>query len=144
MMIPPRILFGISREGFFIGQGAKINNGGTPYVAVLVCYLLTIIFILYNTFEQIFAVAAVMLTVVTAMSFASLLMLRKTHPELNRPYKAWGYPYMTIIALIVTVILFVGFAISDTRSFIIIAIIAAASYPGYKIVLRANKVAVAN
>ena len=30
MMIPARILFGLSRDGFFIKQGTKINNGGTP------------------------------------------------------------------------------------------------------------------
>jgi APA family basic amino acid/polyamine antiporter len=70
MLIPSRILFGLSREGFFIKQGAVLNKGGTPYVSMLLCYVLTIVFILFNTFEQIFSLAAVMLTVVTSFSFA--------------------------------------------------------------------------
>ncbi|MES2266746.1 MAG: APC family permease [Bacteroidota bacterium] len=142
MLIPSRILFGLSREGFFVKQGALVNKGGTPYVALLVCYVLTFVFIIYNTYEQIFSLAAVMLTVVTALSFASLLMLRKKEPGLNRPYKVWGYPYMTILALTVTIVLFVGFAISDTRSFIIVAVLFMASYPFYRLITKANGVVI--
>ncbi|WP_461448632.1 APC family permease [Mucilaginibacter sp.] len=136
MMIPPRILFGLSRAGFFVKQAAQTNEGGTPYISLLVCYALTIIFIMFNTYEQLFALAAVMLTVVTAFSFASLLQLRRKKPELHRPYKAWGYPYVTILALSVTLVLFIGFSISDTRSFIIVAALFLLSYPLYRLVTR--------
>jgi len=81
-----------------------------------------------------------MLTVVTAFSFASLLQLRRKEPNLHRPYKAWGYPYMTILALTVTVVLFTGFAISDLRSFIFVLALFLASYPLYKLITRANGV----
>jgi len=138
MMIPPRILFGLSRAGFFIKQAASTNKGGTPYISLLVCYVLTLIFIAFNTYEQLFALAAVMLTVVTAFSFASLLQLRKKEPDLHRPYKAWAYPYITILALAVTVILFIGFSISDTRSFIIVAALFIVSYPFYKLVANTS------
>jgi APA family basic amino acid/polyamine antiporter len=138
MMIPSRILFGLSREGFFTQKAAIVNKGGTPYISLLLCYILTIIFIAFNSFEQIFALAAVMLTVVTALSFASLLWLRKKEPDIHRPYKAWGYPYITILALMVTVVLFIGFSISDTRSFIIVVALFILSYPFYKLINRAS------
>jgi APA family basic amino acid/polyamine antiporter len=80
-----------------------------------------------------------MLTVVTALSFASLLRLRKKEPELTRPYKAWGYPYVTILALVVTLVLFVGFAISDSRSFWIVAALLVVSYPFYLLITRLNR-----
>lgn len=140
MMIPSRILFGLSREGFFIKQGTLVNNGGTPYFSLIICYVITIVFIAYNTYEQLFSLAAVMLTVVTAFSFASLLQLRRKEPNLHRPYKAWGYPYMTILALTVTIVLFTGFAISDLRSFIFVSALFLASYPLYKLITLANGV----
>lgn len=142
MLIPSRILFGLSREGFFIKQGTLLNKGGTPYVCLLVCYVLTFVFILYNTFEQIFSLAAVMLTVVTSFSFASLLILRKKEPDLYRPYKVWGYPYLTMLALTVSLILFVGFAVSDTRSFIFVLALFLVSYPLYRLVTKANGVVI--
>ncbi|MBD1392597.1 APC family permease [Mucilaginibacter glaciei] len=140
MMIPSRILFGLSREGFFIKQGTYVNKGGTPYYCMLICYAITVIFIVFNSYEQLFGLAAVMLTVVTSFSFASLMWLRKKEPELPRPYRAWGYPYVTTIAMAVSVILFIGFAISDLRSFIIVISLFIASYPFYRLIIKANGV----
>jgi len=138
MMIPSRILFGLSRAGYFTTKAAIVNKGGTPYISLLLCYVITIVFIAFNSFEQIFALAAVMLTVVTALSFASLLRLRKKEPDIHRPYKAWGYPFVTILALVVTLVLFVGFSISDTRSFIIVVALFVLSYPFYRLIARGN------
>ncbi len=140
MMIPSRILFGLSREGFFVPQGMNVNKGGTPYFALLICYGLSFFLIVTNSYEQLFALGAVMLTVVTAFSFASLLQLRKKEPNLYRPFKVWGYPYMTILALVITIVLFIGFAISDYRSLIIVSVIFVSTYPFYKLVTKAYKV----
>lgn len=140
MLIPSRILFGLSREGFFIPQATKLNKGGTPYVALMVCFVISVVFITYNTYEEIFALSAVMVTVVTAFSFSSLLILRKKEPDLPRPYKVWGYPYLTLLALAVTLALFIGFVLSDTRSAIIVACMFVASYPLYLLVKKLNGV----
>ena len=140
MMIPSRILFGLSREGFFTRHGAIVNKGGTPYISLMIGYLLAIIFIMYNSFEQLFSLSAVMLTIVTAFSFASLLQLRRKEPDLYRPYKAWGYPYMTILALTVTIVLFIGFAINDLRSFLMVSALFIVSYPFYVVITKANGV----
>jgi APA family basic amino acid/polyamine antiporter len=139
MMIPSRILFGLSREGYFIRQAMLVNKGGTPYVSLLICYVLSAFAIVTNSYEQLFALGAVMLTVVTGFSFASLLQLRRKEPGLHRPYKAWGYPYVTILAFIVTLALFIGFAFSDYRSLLIVSVIFALSYPFYKLITKTNK-----
>lgn len=140
MMIPSRILYGLSREGYFMRQGMLVNKGGTPYFALLICYVLSAFFILTNSYEQLFDLSAVMLTVVTAFSFASLLRLRKKEPDLARPYKAWGYPYVTWIALFVTLVLFIGFAFSDPRSLIIVTFIFVLSYPFYHWIVKSKSI----
>ena len=35
----------------------------------------------------------------------SLIVLRKKQPELERPFKMWGYPVTTILAAVITFIL---------------------------------------
>ena len=138
MMIPSRILFGLSRDGFFIPRGTTINKGGTPYFSLLFCYALAMILIIYSSFEQLFALGAFMMTIVTGFTFASLLRLRKKEPDLPRPYRVWGYPWSTIMAIIITLAMFIGFAIGDQTSLVITLIIAAASYPLYYL-LHKNK-----
>ena len=139
MMIPSRILFGLSRDGFFVRKGMKVNNGGTPYFSLLFCYALAALLIIYSSFEELFALGVFMMTIVTGCTYASLMRLRKKEPQLPRPYKAWGYPWSTIIAIIITAGMFIGFAMSDQKSLVIILVIVVVSFPLYKLLEKMNK-----
>jgi APA family basic amino acid/polyamine antiporter len=136
ILIPPRILFGLSRDGFFLKQGALVNKGGTPFVASLICYIIAAALILLSSFEQLFALGAFLMTIVTAFGFASLIRLRKKEPALDRPYKAWGYPYTTYFLVLVTLALLVGFALSDLVSLFIALGLVICSYPAYKFLVQ--------
>jgi len=132
ILVPPRILFGLSRDGFFIKQGMLLNKGGTPLFSLACCYVLAVVLIFASSFDQLFALGAFMMTIVTATAFLSLIRLRKKEPHLPRPYKAWGYPVTTWLAVIVTFGMFIGFAISDSISLIIVLLILIVSFPCYK------------
>jgi APA family basic amino acid/polyamine antiporter len=136
MMIPSRILFGLGRDGFFISKSTVVNKGGTPYYSLLICYLFALVLTIYSSFEQLFGLATIMMTVVTGFAFASLIRLRHTAPNLSRPYKTFGYPFTTYLALIVTIALFVAFAVSDGVSLSIVLGLIAVSYPAYKIFVK--------
>lgn len=136
MMIPSRILYGMSRDGFFLKQGTLVNRGGTPYFSLMFCYILAFVLILFSSFQQLFSLGAFMLTIVTGFAFTSLIRMRKKHPELPRPYKAWGYPFSTFFTLLITIVLCVGFAISDKQSLLIIVILTNISYPIYRILIK--------
>ncbi len=139
MMIPARILFGLSRDGYFIKQGATVNKAGTPINALLISSFLSLVLIIIGSFEDLFSLASFMGVFVLGMSFASLIKLRLKEPTLARPYSSWGYPYTSIIVMIITIAIFIGFAISDTKNLIIILIIGLLSYPFY-IGLFKNKI----
>ncbi|OXA95767.1 APC family permease [Flavobacterium hercynium] len=129
MMIPPRILFGLSRDGFFIEKGTSVNKGGTPIVALLVSSLFSLFLICIGSFEALFSFAAFTSIIVWGLSYCSLLKLRSSEPDLPRPYKSLWYPWTTIIAIVSSLILLGGFIYSDPKSFIIIVGITLISYP---------------
>ncbi|MEO8770505.1 MAG: APC family permease [Ferruginibacter sp.] len=139
MMIPARILFGLSRDGFFISKAAIINKGGTPIFALLISSLLNMVLIIVGSFEGLFSLAVFMAVIVLGLAFASLIKLRLKEPDLPRPYKAWGYPWTTIITILVSVGLFIGFAFSDFKNFVIIITITLISYPAFVLLNRKNK-----
>lgn len=133
MMIPSRILLGLSRDAYFPRFATYVNKGGTPIYALLISYFFSLILIINSSFEQLFGLAAFMLLVVTGLAYFSVLRLRKTEPEFPRPYKAWGYPYSTWITILVTLAFFIGFSFGDPRSFMIIMAITAISYPIFRL-----------
>lgn len=138
MMIPPRILYGLSRDGFFIEKGTQVNKGGTPIVALLVSSFFSLFLICIGSFEVLFSFAAFISIIVWGLAYYSLLKLRTTEPDLPRPYRSFWYPWTTIIAIIFSVALLAGFIYSDPKSFIIIVGITIVSYPLF-LVLRKQK-----
>jgi APA family basic amino acid/polyamine antiporter len=139
MMIPSRILFGLSRDGFFTRRAMTVNKGGTPYISLLFCYALALLLILFSSFDELFALGAFMMTIISSFTFASVIRLRKKVPDMPRPYRAWGYPYTTWLAIIVTTGMFLGFAYSDPKSLFIIIALFLLSYPFYKVLHREIK-----
>jgi APA family basic amino acid/polyamine antiporter len=138
MMIPPRILYGLSRDGFFIEKGTTVNKGGTPIVALLVSSLFSLFLICIGSFEVLFSFAAFTSIIVWGLAYFSLIKLRKSEPDLPRPYHSFWYPWSTIIAIIASFALLIGFIFSDPKSFVIIVGITVISYPLF-LVLKRNK-----
>ncbi len=129
MMIPARVLYGMSRDGFFIQKGTIVNKGGTPIVSLLISASFTLILIYIGSFEVLFLLGTFMTVIVWGLVYCALIKLRITEPDLPRPHKSWGYPYTSILMLLFSIVLFVGFAYSDQKSFIVIGIILLLSYP---------------
>lgn len=139
MMIPARILFGLSRDGFFIQKGTTVNKGGTPIVTLLISATFTFVLIIIGSFEVLFLLGTFMAVIVWGFAYAALIKLRITEPNLPRPHKSWGYPFTSIIMILFSVALFLGFAYSDRKSLLVICIITALSYPLFLLLNRLNK-----
>ena len=139
MMIPPRILYGLSRDGFFIQKGTMVNKGGTPIVTLLVSATFTLALICIGSFEVLFSLATFMSVIVWGLAYCALIKLRISEPNLPRPYKSWGYPWTTIIMILFSLALFFGFAYSDSTSLLVIGAIALLSYPVYLLLSKRNR-----
>lgn len=139
MMIPARILFGMSRDGFFIKNGTTVNKGGTPIVALLISASFTLFLICIGSFEVLFLLGTFMSVIVWGLAYCALIKLRISEPDLPRPHKSWGYPYTSIVMILFSIVLFLGFAYSDQKSFIVISIITALSYPLFLMLNRIHK-----
>jgi basic amino acid/polyamine antiporter, APA family len=112
IMFAPRVIYSMSRDGLFFKSMQTVNKGGTPSFAMLLTGFCSIILILIgkDTCEKLSDVAVIFFVLSYAAGFASVLMLRKREPELPRPYKVIGYPFVPILLLICSFI-FLGLAI---------------------------------
>jgi APA family basic amino acid/polyamine antiporter len=139
MMVPARILFGLSRDGFFIRPGAIVNKGGTPVVALLTSSGISLVLIFIGSFDILFSLGAFISLIVLGLTFASLIKLRISEPDFPRPYRAWGYPYINYIIILVTLGLFIGFGIADRYSLLFIIVVSVISFPIFKLLKRQVK-----
>lgn len=132
----PRTLFAMSRDGLFSTKGATVNDGGTPTFALALTILLAVILAASGTFESLLGIAAFMGLTVDCSVYLALYILRKREPDLPRPFKARGYPFVPFFILFVSVLLLIGYLIGNTTNSLIALSAMALSYPAYVIARR--------
>ena len=129
-----RVLFAMSTDGLFSRIGMRVNAGGTPTIALVLSALVAIAFILTGTFEAVIALMAVFFVANYVLSFIALILLRRRAPDAPRPYRTWGYPFTTLIALGGSLAFLVATVVGDPVTTIKAVGVAALSYPVYRLI----------
>jgi basic amino acid/polyamine antiporter, APA family len=134
LMMCPRMLLALGREGLFTKKAAEVNKGGTPVFALVVCALAAILWTSIGSFELLLAVSQFFAVVITILLIVSLFVLRRREPDLPRPYRAWGYPIAPLIMLVIAVLLFFGYIYSNPYPSLYALAVLAVSYPIFRLV----------
>jgi APA family basic amino acid/polyamine antiporter len=136
-LMASRVLFAMSRDGLFWKHAAWVNEGGTPTTALFMSTIVSLLFIVYGeTFENVITVLAFFFVANYTVSFISVFVLRRREPEKPRPYRAWGYPFTTALALLGSIAFLAGVIASSTRHSIYALLLLAASYPAFLLLKR--------
>jgi APA family basic amino acid/polyamine antiporter len=133
-MFTPRVMYALSRDGLFSAYGTKVNTKGTPTVALLVTAAVAIGLTAIGTFEKLFALTAFLSVLVDAATFATLFILRRKEPRLNRPFKAWGYPLVPAVVSAGAIALLGAFIVSSSQNAVFALLVVVTSYPLYLLV----------
>ena len=128
LMLMPRILFAMGRDGMLPRRMSGVNQGGTPAAALLLSCLTGIVLVLSGTYDSLIAIASKLSVVFYLSAFAALLVLRRREPNLERPYRAWGYPWTTLLVLGVSAAFLLGSVIDDPRHSLFALILILLSY----------------
>ena len=115
MLAAPRVFFAMADDRLFFRHMAKVHpRYKTPYVAILLAMLLGVAFVLTRTFEQLADTFVLAIWPFYGVAIAGLYRLRRTRPDLQRPYKVPGYPVLPAIFVLGVVYLVGNALVTDT------------------------------
>ena len=112
LLFSSRTLHAMSCDGLFFRRVARVNAGGTPALSLFLSTIVSVFFVL-GSFERVIAMLSFFFVANYTLTYISLFVLRKREPEMNRPYRAWGYPWTTAIALLASAMFLVGSILTD-------------------------------
>ncbi|GAA4018022.1 amino acid permease [Hymenobacter fastidiosus] len=136
LLMATRVLFALGRDGLLPPPLARVHTAGTPRPALLVALLLTAALVATGTAGQLLAVTSILFVSYYAVGFAAVLRLRRTAPELPRPYRTWGYPFTTWIALLGSLAFLVSNAVAEPGNTLLAMALVAGSYPLWRFVKK--------
>jgi APA family basic amino acid/polyamine antiporter len=109
IMTSARIPYAMAIDGLFHRSLATLHKGSkSPYVSVLAQGVIAAVFALSGTFDQLTDYVVFASWIFYALVASSVFVFRRSHPEVARPYKTLGYPYLPILFLISAVLLLVN------------------------------------
>ena len=126
----PRVIYAMSRDRLFWRGASRVNRGGTPTASLAISTIVAVAMIVFSgTFGRLLAALAFFFVTDYALVFLSVFVLRRREPETPRPYRAWGYPVTTALALAGSVAFLVGAFKDDTENSVFALKLLAASLP---------------
>ncbi len=97
----PRVYFAMAKDGLFFKKAGRVHpKYKTPAFSILIQALLACILTLTGTFEQLLTFVMFISIVFWIAAAFAVFTLRKKYPDISRPYKVWGYPYVPIVFII--------------------------------------------
>ena len=122
-----RVPYAAARQGYFFHAIGKVNpKHRTPGVSIIVLTLWSALLVLSGRYDDLFNLVIFASWILYGMTAAAVLVLRWKQPNLPRPYRTIGYPFVPVLFIIGAIILLVSTAFDRPReSFMGIALIVA-------------------
>jgi APA family basic amino acid/polyamine antiporter len=127
-----RVLYAMSRDRlFFPWAGAVHPVYRTPAPALLLQGVVAAALTLTGTYNDLLTMVAFVSLLFNTLTVVSLFVLRRRRPDLPRPYRAWGYPVLPTLYILVSVFFLYYILVGDPRNSGIGLALSALGVPAY-------------
>jgi basic amino acid/polyamine antiporter, APA family len=107
----PRVYYAMAQNGLFLRSAARLNKASVPGRSLLVQGIWACALVLPRTFDTAtgqygnlysnlldYVISAALIFYI--LTIAGVIRLRIKRPELERPYRAWGYPIIPLVYIV--------------------------------------------
>ena len=98
----PRVTRVIGEDYWLFRRLGRMSRKDIPVTAIAAQGLLSVIYILTSTFDQVIVFIGFTLNLFTFLTVLGVMILRKKRPDLPRPYRTFGYPVVPILFLLIS------------------------------------------
>jgi APA family basic amino acid/polyamine antiporter len=100
--IGPRVIMTMGEDMSLLRLFSLKSKQDVPAVAIIFQLLVSNLLLLTQSFEAVLDFIQFSLTFCSFFTVLGVIKMRITHPDLARPYRAWGYPVTPLVFLGVT------------------------------------------
>jgi APA family basic amino acid/polyamine antiporter len=139
IIVFPRVYYAMSKDGVFFKKFSFLDKKyQTPVYAIIGSGVMAIILMVFGLDDLISLVAFGGLAF-NILIFLSIFIFRKKYPNMDRPYKVWGYPVSVIIVILITLVLLVAIFMESLTSSLYGTGIILIGLPMYYVFKKTNK-----
>ena len=95
-----RVSYTMAKDGLFFRQVGHLNHASVPHRALWIQCVLASLWSVSGKYGDLLDMISLGVVVFYMLTIIGIFILRKKRPDLPRPYKAFGYPLLPILYLI--------------------------------------------
>ena len=113
----PRYYYEMALDGHFFKNHAKLHpKYAVPHVALISQAVISIVLVLMKSLDELTSLVVFAGMVYNVLVILAVIIYRKKFPNMERPYKAWGYPVTVILAVILFGALMINTLVEDPKT----------------------------
>ncbi len=118
ILVGPRVTYAMAKDNLFFSSAAHVHpRFHTPGNAIIIQGIWACILTLSGTFEELITLVVFVNFMLWIAAASTVFVLRKKQPDLERPYKVWGYPYVPAFFIIFSSAIMINtFMVSPVQS----------------------------
>jgi basic amino acid/polyamine antiporter, APA family len=133
-----RVYYTMAKDGLFFPQVGTLNANGVPAKALWIQCLWACILCLSGKYGDLLDYVVFVVLIFYVLTIIGIFKLRKTKPDLPRPYKAFGYPILPALYVLLATAMCIALLIFKSKFASFGLLIVLAGIPIYYLAL-ANK-----
>lgn len=95
-----RVYYTMAKDGLFFKQAGELNKFAVPQLALWVQCALACVWCLSGKYGDLLDMVSFVVVLFYVLTIVGIFILRKKRPEAERPYKAFGYPVLPAIYIL--------------------------------------------
>lgn len=89
-----RVYYTMAKDGLFFKQAGHLNKFNVPSVGLWIQCVVASLLCLSGRYGDLLDMISFVVVLFYAITILGIFVLRKKHPEMERPYRAFGYPVL--------------------------------------------------
>jgi APA family basic amino acid/polyamine antiporter len=127
-----RVPYAMARDGYFLRSFAAVHPVyRTPGVSILGLSAWSALILLSGQYDQLFTCVIFASWILYGMTTASVIVLRRKRPDMDRPYHTWGYPIVPVLFVLSALFLVLSTLFDSPRESVLGLIIIFIGLPFY-------------
>jgi basic amino acid/polyamine antiporter, APA family len=98
-----RVYYTMAKDGLFFKQTGTLNKNDVPAVALWLQCIVASLLCLSGRYGDLLDMISFVVVLFYALTIAGIFILRKKMPNAERPYKAFGYPILPAIYIVMAI-----------------------------------------
>ena len=95
-----RVYYTMAKDGLFFKKVGNLNKYSVPQVALWIQCIAASLWCLSGKYGDLLDMISFVVVMFYILTITGIFILRKTQPNTERPYKAFGYPFLPIMYII--------------------------------------------